>query len=167
MIVSSGGFMMFSSNSQCSLILAMFLTLPHGSLYAQRQIKCPSNSSYKPALAYRLGWSEHTVKEPVKLIITVSMNPRYFNRSDMITLARRLNNEFCKEQRLTAVIFDNHRAAKEYTPTTEKTWPKTRLRGLYEFDRVTGKEEIFFSTQRNNPVDEVKIDLDSIQGKSY
>jgi hypothetical protein len=77
----------------------------------------------------------------------------------MTALAYQLALDFCKEQRLTIIIFDDFRAAKNYTPSIEKTQPQTRIRGLFELDHGTGKFEINFSTEPGKPPDEIKVNI--------
>src|SRR5260370_41983377 len=82
---------------------------------------------------YRVARSERTVTGPSTLVLYVSVNSRHFNREDMVLLARQLNRDFCKEPRLTVLIFSDYHAAKslvfsvEHPPTYDID--KAALRG--------------------------------------
>lgn len=112
---------------------------------------------------YRVARSERTVAGPPTLVLYVSINPRHFNREDIVLLAGQLNRDFCKEPRLTALIFSDYRAAKslvfsiEQPPTHDRD--KAALRGGYNLDRVARTESVSFSPDPSKPRDEIKINL--------
>src|SRR5215510_4047548 len=87
----------------------------------------------KRIVKYRVARFERTVAGPSTLVLYVSIDPRHFNRDDMVLLAGELNRDFCEEPRLTVLIFSDYRAAKslvfsiEQLPTSERD--KAALRG--------------------------------------
>ena len=89
------------------------------------------------------------------------MDSKHFNRDDMIALARRLNKDFRREQRVTFVICDEYETAKDPGVVYDllRREPPPALRGFYEIDRVSGREGISFSTERGKPTSEIFVDL--------
>ncbi len=114
-------------------------------------------------IKYRVARSERTVAGPSTLVLHVSINSRYFNRDDMVLLANQLNRDFCKESRVTVLIFSDYRAAKslvfsiEHPPTYDRD--KAALRGGYNLDRVAHTESVSFSPDPSKPRDEIRINL--------
>lgn len=145
------------------ILLCCLITLVSASgLWAARAQKCDCPPKVKPEIKYKLGLSNWTIREPILLIAQVSVSPEHFNDTDIVKLAKRLNKDFCDEQRLQVGIFDEHREAKRLTRAVDylkgqgETGP---LRGYYTLDRTTGEEKITFSRKRNNPLDEAVIIL--------
>ncbi len=92
--------------------------------------------------------------------LDISVGPQDFIRDRMISLARQLNRDYVDEPRLSAVIFDSERAARNYNPIgAGYEFYKKLERGAYYLDRVKGVEFIHFSTRRGKPADEIKINL--------
>lgn len=116
------------------------------------------------ASKYTIEVGPRTIRSPVQLLLQVGVKPKQFNRTDMMLLAKQLNNDFCHEQGLYVAIYDSPRSVKEWhwsldyarTGGESKTGP---LRGFYYLNRATDEERITFSTERNNPLDEVVIIL--------
>src|ERR671938_547013 len=136
-----------------TFLIAFLLIIP---VYGQKPVKCRVKDNHAPK--YKVGWNEYDTGKPAKLIITISIEPQYFNRNDMTTFARQLNKVYCREQKISAIILDNRRAAKEWGPSsTESIWFDKHVRGIYNLDRITGKEEVSFSTEPGKPIDEIKI----------
>jgi len=81
----------------------------------------------------------------------------------MLLLPEELNQDFCKEPRLTCLIFSDYQAAKslvfsvERLPTHDRD--KAALRGGYNLDRVARTESVSFSPDASKPRDEIKINL--------
>lgn len=129
----------------------------------QKPIKCNVKDKEVRGPKYRVARTERTVSGPPLLLVYISIDPQYFNRDNMIALALQLNQDFCKEPRLVALIFSDYRAAKSLVFNIERRSTYNRdyaaLRGGYNLDRTTGKEYVSFSLDPNKPHDEVKIDL--------
>jgi hypothetical protein len=141
------------------IISALVLVVTAGAS-GQKPVKCPSKSKTKTM--YRMGISDRTAKGPPTLIMQISVQPKKFNREDITTLAQQLKEDFCQEQRIHISLFDDAKEAKStaliygYLSQGGETGA---LRGFYDLDRTTGKEVITFATKRNNPLNEVVIDL--------
>lgn len=115
-----------------------------------------------PKISYRLGIITRTVSGPPTLVVLISVKSKHFKVKDMRMLASQLNEEFCHEPRLRIVLFDKEEAAKTYSKMyaylTQQEQPGP-LRGFYKLDREKAEESISFCTKRNNPLDEVFINL--------
>ncbi len=123
--------------------------------------QCKDGAKVKHSPRYRIGQKYRTVSDQ-KLVIYISVNPQHFNQADMTLLAQRLNKDFCGEDDLYAVIFDNYASARrfiphQHSPTYERDWAS--MRGGYYLNRTTSIEYISFSPDPNRPRDEMKIDL--------
>lgn len=123
-------------------------------------------SESRGAPKYRIGDKYRPESNPSRLIIHISVDPKHFNRDDMIALARKLNKDFPREKQLTAAICDDYKTAKDPGIIYDllRREPPPALRGFYDIDRVSGKEGIGFSTTRGKPLDEVSINFDGAQG---
>lgn len=139
-----------------TLAAAFLLAAP---VYAQKPVRCEVKGGGGDAPKYGVGWNAYSAKGPRTLFLAVGVNPRHFNRDDMTALARRLSRVYCREQRLDVTILDDRRAAREFAPTNETEWFQRHVRGYYELDRTTGKEEIRFTTDPGKPDDVIKISL--------
>jgi hypothetical protein len=143
--------------SFCCVFVLPLVTLGFLSI-RQEPIKCRlENKDHSPS--YRVGWHDYNVEGPKTLFLAISVREREFSKKEMVALARRLKNDFCNDQRLNVAILDNYKAARAFSPTNEKQWFHNHWRGQYILDRVSGKEEISFSTTPERPRDEVKLDL--------
>lgn len=143
----------------CSILVITSVCVPF--TFGQKPIICQRQSENKNPLKYRIGSKYRPETAPSMLIVHISIDPKYFNREDMIALARQLNKDFSREKQLTAAICDEYKTAKSRGIIYDllRREPPTALRGFYEIDRTTGKEGISFSTERGKPLDEVDIDL--------
>lgn len=70
---------------------------------------------------YRIGAKYRTVvfkarPIPPTLVLHVSVKPPDFSREAMILLARRLNRDFAKEERLGVLLFSDFEAARRFDP---------------------------------------------------
>jgi hypothetical protein len=115
----------------------------------------PSQNSQ--VVPYKISLSMRSL---VSRILWIVVDPESFTRDKMSMLARQLNKDFPDEPRIYAVFFDSEIAARNYDPVGGTYYISKKLeRGQYYLDRVKGRESINFSTQRGNPVDEIKITL--------
>jgi|GEM_PF-1697958 len=133
---------------------------------SQASLQCVKQT-VEGAPKYRIARTERTVSGPPTLIVYMSIDPHYFNQQDMTLLARQLNQDFCKEPRLSVLIFSDFRAAQslvfsiERPPTYQRDY--AALRGGYNLDRATGQEYVSFSLDAKKPHDEIRIVLGSSQ----
>ena len=131
-----------------------------GLAIGQAQERSVENSSgvVSEAPCYRI---RHVLRSapdyPREVMIVISLDPRYFTRDDMMSLAFDLRKLYPSEVKFGAIILDDDNAAL-YTSALNRTDEYMRARrGLYYRDRTAHKEFIQFSTQRGKPWDEVKI----------
>lgn len=112
------------------------------------------------AADYKIARLIRSSNEGNKVYLDISIEPEYFVRDKMVSLARRLNEDFPSEPLIDTVIFDNETAARNYNPVGGSYSISKKLeRGEYYLDRLRGQEYIKFSLKRGNPVDEIKIVL--------
>jgi hypothetical protein len=72
----------------------------------------------------------------------------------MTALAHQLEQDFCKEPRIRAIIVDDFRAATfQWDPIQLPEFYASAERGEYYLDRTTGEERVEFSTKRGRGVD--------------
>lgn len=109
---------------------------------------------------YNVGRSSHSQSETARLLLQISVQPQVFRPEFMTALARQLNQDFCKEPRIRAIIVDDFRAATfQWDPVHLPEFYAPAERGQYYLDRTTGEERLEFSTKRGRGVDGF-IDLD-------
>lgn len=102
-------------------------------------------------------------ESPVFSLRVVIRDNKKYNRTDMLKFAENIKARFCNEENISVVIFDDKKALDENSrAVTDYLLYQTiapGLRGFYSFNRKTGYEGIQFSTKRENPLDEVKIEI--------
>jgi hypothetical protein len=84
--------------------------------------------------------------------VQISVKPENINPDDLTALATTLKRLFCKDDRVTVVIFDEERYAKNFSPVEENPYYKRGLesmRGEFFFDRTTNEAFVEFSTTPN------------------
>jgi hypothetical protein len=141
------------------IVFALFLTAAGAGVnYGQKPVRCPIENKVTAAPDYRIGRTFRTVEEAPSLLVQISIKPGFYEREEIVALAERLNKEFCKEQRLTVLIFDNNRAAKKFDVNELKLYSEA-IRGEYSLDRVSGNEYISFSQDAGKPSERLKIVL--------
>lgn len=124
------------------------------------ECKVEANKKFK----YTIIQQGRTIGEsPIfSLRVVISKNEKY-NRTDMLKFAENVKARFCKEENISVVIFDDKKALYENSRVvTDYLIYKIKapeLRGFYALDRKTGSESIQFSTNRENPLDEVVIEI--------
>lgn len=77
----------------------------------------------------------------------------------MIALASRLRQEFCEEEKFGVMLFDDEYAAKHVTFLSSTKSLEIAYRGLYRIDRKKKRESIEFSSAREKPRYEIRIQL--------
>lgn len=121
---------------------------------------CTVSSSVN--IKYKLGVWVRPVSETKTLFLQISIKPENFNKEFLIKLAERIKNEYCNEQKLSVVIFDNHKFAKDFSAFDEMFDSNNRnvkVREIYDLDRITNKESIIFSSEIGKPINEIEIIL--------
>jgi hypothetical protein len=132
---------------------------------AQEPQKCEVRIN-TDAPEYRIAKTRRSLElGPNALVIIISVDPKYFNPESMVAIARRLNEEFCYEERFNVMLFDDYSAASddELFYRKSKNFDRNLLswRGNYKYDREKGLAKINFATKRgHHPRDEVVIDVD-------
>lgn len=149
------------------LLVLGCLTVIEGQKLVRCKVKDIHAPRYKIGSTVRTGESE---AQPVSatLLVMISIKPQHFNRDDMIALARRLNREYCIEQNLTVLIFDNHQSAGHFSASYESETQErdlAALRGNYHINRQTGEEVVLFSKDPAKPREMVKIELNRESSK--
>ena len=142
-----------------SVVVLISLTLA-GVVYGQGTERKKPGKIRAPS--YRIGVKYRTVVSkarpiPPTLVLQISIKPPDFSREAMILLARRLNRDFAKEERLGVLLFGDYEAARRFDPTRKGDVEK--LRGSYDLDRTTGKEELEIFLDPKEPQRNIKIDL--------
>ena len=128
-----------------------------------KDMKAPD---YKLGVTYegpsRVPWKEEDIT-PMS-IVHISIDSKNVNRDDMIRLALKLKNDFCKEERLFVVLFDDSAYINRIYVSVDAFFHKAdeSKRGYCYLDRITGEEYITYSTVPNyfkNPEKRVRIEL--------
>lgn len=154
------------------LLLALQIIIgTAGVVHAQEapQNDCPKRETASQAPEYKVAQVlRFDMKKPYgRTEVYISVEPSHFTRSEMVSLAHRLNDDFCKEQKLYVRILDDYDIAVNYHPVAyERSMFKKAWRGVYSLNRASGEEYIQFSTAPKKPMDEIKITLGSASGKS-
>lgn len=131
---------------------------------AQEPQKCEVRIN-TDAPEYRIAQTQRSSDSgPNALVIIISVDPKYFNRESMLAVARRLNEDFCYEDRFNVMLFDDYSAASddELFDRRSKNFERNLLswRGNYKYDREKGFAKLNFATKRgHHPRDEVVIDV--------
>jgi hypothetical protein len=97
-----------------------------------------------------------------RLFVLIWTAPENFVRDRMLVLANKLNQDYASESLVYAVLFDSEESVRNYNPAGGSYYVSKKLeRGEYTLDRIKGKEQITFSSERGKPANEIKITLDS------
>ena len=153
------GLRLYIGTVRSSIVVLALLTLA-GVMYGQDTERKKPNKIRDPK--YRIGVKYRTVVSrarpiPPTLVLQISVKPPDFSREAMILLARRLNRDFAKEERLGVLLFSDYEAARRFDPTRKADVES--LRGSYNLDRTTGMEEINIFFDPKEPERNIKIDL--------
>lgn len=129
----------------------------------QEPTKCKTKDKSLRAVQYRIGRFERSpqsTERPSTLIVDISVKPELIDAKYMVLLAHKLNQTFCKEDRLVVGIFDKYEIAVRFRDEFQDALDA--FRGEYVLDRKTGKEYVSFSLvpdYQGNPESRIKIDL--------
>ncbi len=147
-------------SSLALICLSIFMAAGSSAQQNQKgERKCVASS--KRTIDYRLVSSGRGLGRGV-LGLRIVLAAKYFNRTDMMTLAENLREKYCREDVVGVTIFDNKRDAKvadivvKHLSGVRKS---KSIRGFYSLDRTRGLEKLSFSTKPGNPDDEVLLDL--------
>ena len=94
--------------------------------------------------------------------LRVFVAPKYFTRDKMTEIVAKLKSEYCHEEHLSVVFFDDADVARISRVVVDKLVGNSKvpeIRGFYSLNRETGKESLSFSTKRGNATDEIQIDF--------
>jgi hypothetical protein len=110
---------------------------------------------------YKLFFDWRPLDERRTVSAYIIVKPKNINRKYLLQVARRLKSEYCYDEKLNVIIFDDIKLISadpvlDYANSDQKI---VKWRGLYSFDRATGKESFEFSTKLGNPTNEVQVDL--------
>ena len=128
---------------------------------AQQPERCEVTTN-ADAPEYKIGQTMRGGSGLNNLIILISVDPKDFNRESMLAIARRLNEEFCHEDRFNVMLFDDHEAATDevfYVKSKNLDRNLASWRGNYKFDRPKGFAKMNFAAERGHPRDEVVINV--------
>ena len=125
-----------------------------------RRLQVASSPGQTEPVNYKIGRQSSGPTPPNELYLYVSIAPEYFIRGTMAQLARQLNKDFPRDQKIIATIFDDERNAQNGIPAgaSFSLFMETE-RGQYYLDRVKGYEYIAFSTKRGRPASETILNL--------
>ena len=92
-------------------------------------------------------------------VVVVSVNPKHFNRDDMMALAMELNKKFQEKSKLKIGLSDDENVARLFaTGRAEYSTYEASERGRYYLDRTACREYIQFSSQRGKPRQTLNLD---------
>jgi hypothetical protein len=129
--------------------------------------RCKVKDKVVNAPHYEVGATYQAPSVPDGLLMSVvqiSIDPKNLNRDDLLRLALKLQKDFCKEERLFAVLFDDAAYIKHNYVSDDAGFHQAEesKRGYYYVDRKTGEEYIEYCTVRNilrTPEKRVRIEL--------
>lgn len=79
----------------------------------------------------------------------------------MLILVRQLRKDYCKYQKLSVILFDNQKLAKDPARAMVKLIESNQrivlMRGFYNLDRTSGNEGLEFSTKAGSSTKEVIV----------
>lgn len=128
-------------------------------LFPEASAKVQEGGSMKSPI-YKQGRITHSAPGyPRKVVMFISLEPKYFVTEEMKVLARELRNVLPAEPRLGVVILDDTDALVNTSPIHRTSEYLLARRAYYSIDRLTGEEFIQFATQRNKPWNEIRICL--------
>jgi hypothetical protein len=99
---------------------------------------------------------------PNTRMLRVVIKPKFFDEKHMRELARALRCRFCEDMEISALIFDNVKAAKALDMRQFLTGnlASREVRGIYALTDGGKFSSIEYSTKRGNPFNEVVLKLD-------
>jgi len=121
--------------------------------------------SARVAPKYRIGLKYREIVSGKRMLfMQISVDAKYFNREDMLALARALRDKYGKREEggLNVAICDDYELAKskDLAHMLLAHEPMVALRGFMDTNPPGLKAGIEFSTERGRPYNEISIDLD-------
>ena len=146
-----------------TVVLFLMILAVTGIVFGQAQNGCIRLTG-KEYPRYKVGRSELGGKgdSDQSLLLYISVDPKTLTRDSMIKLAKRIKNDFCREKRIQAIIFDQYKIAKRFVPHPHSktyAYDMKNMKGGYFLDRTTGEEYISYSIAGKGLADEQKIVL--------
>lgn len=128
--------------------------LAGGSVMGQRSLSECEVIPDKEVPAYKIGPTLRRPNKTPALTLYVTVGPASFNPASMRALGHALNQRFCKDRTIEAIIVDDNRATTVWDPIHVPELYAGAVRGSYFLDRDSGKEYIAFSSVRGRGFDE-------------
>ena len=119
--------------------------------FGQKPIKCKVKGEKNNIPKYKIADTWHSTPQSPGLLIFLSMKPEDFNETSVQSLARWVDRRYCKELKITVMIFDDRRIF--YSDGVN--WSASR--GDIEINRKTDQGTISLSTERGKPKERIKI----------
>lgn len=141
-------------------ILIVCLPTISGQTNDQRIIEC--KVSTRPLVKYKLVSIGRGIGKAPLLGLRIVVRDKYFNKNHMLLLVRQINEKYCYDNEIGVTIFDDEKIAKIARIVVEHLAGERvvpEIRGFYSYSRLTGKEQLEFSTKRGNPTSEMTFDL--------
>lgn len=129
----------------------------------QKPTNCKVRDKSLRKVEYRIGSFQRSNVDPDRppiLTLGISVKPEQINADYIVSLARNLNQRFCKEDQLVVGIYDRYEIAVYFNGDFQDDL--NAYRGYYFLNRTTGEEYVSFSTvpdYQGNPQARIKIDL--------
>jgi hypothetical protein len=137
-----------------TLILAIVSLQASASLMAQdAPFECDV-TGFNAAPVYKIGRTRRAPDETPALTLLLAVQPAIFNADAMRGLGRALNQRFCRDRTIEAIITDDERAATKWDPFHLPEFYAGAIRASYFLDRNSGQEYIAFSNARGRGFDE-------------
>lgn len=137
-----------------AVLLMLVSLLAGGSLMGQRSLSECEVIPDKEVPAYKIGPLRRKPNETPALLLYVTVGPASFKTASMRALGHALNQRFCNDRTIEAIIVDDNRATSEWDPVHVPELYAAAVRGSYLLDRDSGKEYIAFSSARGRGFDE-------------
>lgn len=153
-----------STGTTTTLLSAIFLTtLMVGAVFCEKKSSSANTSMSRTEtklsqpLDYHV-WRVFSEDQKGFTVVVVSVNPKHFNRDDMMALAKELNRKFQEKSKLKIGLSDDENVARLFaTGRAEYSTYEASERGRYYLDRTACTEYIQFSRQRGKPRQTVKL----------
>jgi hypothetical protein len=101
--------------------------------FAQAQNTCEVRELRKPRFSVAYASYGET------LLLRVVLRPKLQTDENLLLMANYLKNKFCKDELISVTVFDNKKAAREFTVYEVKQVPET-LRAIYRLNRAESEE---------------------------
>jgi hypothetical protein len=102
------------------------------------------------------------------LVIHASLDKKYLNESDLVTMACHMRKEYANETEFLLLIFDDYQAARRYNSQGEGNSRATAdsFRAEYSFDNKTKRQQLRWRPSSEVPHKWVDIALGEAPGQS-